>query len=104
MSRPVHKLGKLLPGIIAKQPGGGRMIALQIGIRFREILGPALAGDCEEIELHGSVLTVITRNPALAHQLRLDTEILLGRLNDSGTPRKVRELRVRNGRGPGPLR
>jgi len=100
----VHRLGKLLPGIIAKQPGGGRMIALQVGIRFREILGASLAADCEEIELHGSILTIITRNPALAHQLRLDAEVLLGRLNESGTPRRVRELRVRNGRGPGPSR
>ena len=100
----MHKLGKLLPGVIARQPGGGRMIALQVGIRFREILGSALAGDCEEIELHGSVLTIITRNSALAHQLRLDAEVLLSRLNESGTPRKVRELRIRNGRGPGPQR
>ena len=98
----MHKLGKLLPGIIARQPGGGRMIALQVGLRFREMIGPILAADCEEVELHGSVLTIVTRNPALAHQLRLDTDTLLARLNQAGTPRVVRELRVRTGRGPGP--
>lgn len=77
------------------------MIALQVVLKFREILGPALLGDCEEIDLHGSILTITTRNPALAHQLRLDSEVLLERLNESGAPRQVRQLRVRNGRGPG---
>lgn len=77
------------------------MIALQVAIRFREMLGPALGADCEEIELHGSILTIITPNPALAHQLRLDADTLLARLNEVGTPRRVRELRVRTGRGPG---
>ena len=100
----MHRLGRLLPGIIAKQPGGGRMIALQVALLFREMLGPTLGADCEEIELHGSILTVVTRNPALAHQLRLDTDTLLARLNESGTPRRVRELRVRTGRGPGQQR
>ena len=37
---------------------------------------PALAADCETLELHGSALTVTTPNPALAHQLRLDAERL----------------------------
>lgn len=78
------------------------MIALQVGLRFREMIGPTLAADCEEVELHGSVLTIVTRNPALAHQFRLDTDTLLARLNQPGAPRVVRELRVRTGRGPGP--
>jgi len=44
---------------------------------------------------------VTTSSPALAHQLRLDSEHILRRLKDLNLGRKVRALRVRIGRsGP----
>jgi hypothetical protein len=50
------------------------------------------------MELRGSVLTIITGNPALAHQLRLDTAELLERLNEASPGRRIRTLKVRTGR------
>ncbi|MEA2655884.1 MAG: hypothetical protein QOI23_1249, partial [Chloroflexota bacterium] len=43
-------------------------------------------------------LVVTTSSPALAHQLRLDSETIVTRLNGLDLGRKVRTLRVRIGR------
>jgi hypothetical protein len=43
-------------------------------------------------------LVVTTSSPALAHQLRLDSELILRRLKDLNLGRKVRVIRVRIGR------
>ena len=96
--KPVDRIGKLLPKVLAKQPSSGRVIEMRARLAFAEILGPALAADCESLELHGSALTVTTPNPALAHQLRLDAEQVLVRLNDSSPGRRIRTLKVRTGR------
>jgi hypothetical protein len=97
----MDRLGKLLPKVLSRQPAAGRIVELRAQLAFAEILGPALAADCEKLELRGSVLTVITGNPALAHQLRLDTAELLERLNAASLGRQVRALKVRTGRaGP----
>jgi Dna[CI] antecedent, DciA len=96
--KPVDRIGKLLPRVLAKQPSSGRVIEMRAKLAFAEILGPALAADCESLELHGSALTVTTPNPALAHQLRLDAEQLLERLNGSSPGRRIRTLKVRTGR------
>ncbi len=71
---------------------------MRAGLAFRGLLGPELAPECESVELHGTALTVITRNSALAHQLRLDAEVLLQRLNAANPGRRIREIRVRSGR------
>lgn len=103
MWKAVDRIGKLLPKVLAKQPASGRVIEMRARLAFAEILGPSLAADCEGIEIHGSTLTVITPNPALAHQLRLDAEQLLERLNESSPGRQIRILKVRTGRSrPGP--
>jgi len=97
----VDRIGKLLPKVLARQPASGRVVELRTRLAFEEILGPALAADCEKLELRGSVLTVITGNPALAHQLRLDAAELLERLNGASPGRLIRTLKVRTGRaGP----
>jgi predicted nucleic acid-binding Zn ribbon protein len=96
--KPVDRIGKLLPKVLARQPAGGRVVELRARLALAEILGPALAADCEGMELRGSVLTIITRNPALAHQLRLDTAELLERLNEASPGRRIRTLKVRTGR------
>ena len=94
----MDKLGNLLGRVIARQPNNGQIARLRVRLALFDLLGPDLAGACEEVELRGGTLIVSVTNPALAHQLRLDGERLVERLNASGLPRPVRALRVRTGR------
>ena len=65
---------------------------------FRTVIGSEPAGLCDEVELRSGVLLVSTSSPALAHQLRLDAEVIIERLNGLQLGRRVRILRVRIGR------
>ena len=94
----MDKLGNILPRIVRRQPGGHRLLAGQVAAAFRALMGPDVAGLCDEVELRAGTLLVTTSSPALAHQLRLDTESILARLNRPEAGRKVRSLRVRIGR------
>jgi Dna[CI] antecedent, DciA len=96
-SKPVDKLGNILPRVLRRQPGGARLMGTQVASAFRTVIGSEPAGLCNEIELHSGTLVVTTSSPALAHQLRLDSEVILGRLNKLELGRKVRALRVRIG-------
>ena len=93
----MDKLGNILPRILRKQPGGARLLGTQVGSAFRALLGPDVAGLCERVELRSGTLVVTTSSPALAHQLRLDAETIVARLNRPELGRKVRTLRVRIG-------
>jgi hypothetical protein len=92
----VDKLGNILPRVLRKQPDAGRLIGSQVASAFRAMIGDP-AGLCDEVELHSGTLVVTTSSPALAHQLRLDAETILERLNGLHLGRKVRTLRVRIG-------
>ncbi|HKW70052.1 MAG TPA: DUF721 domain-containing protein [Candidatus Dormibacteraeota bacterium] len=94
----MDKLGNILPRIVRRQPGGARLIGLQVARAFRHLVGPDVAMLCDEVEVKSGTLLVTTSNPALAHQLRLDAETILARLNRPDLGRKVRVLRVRIGR------
>ena len=94
----MDKLGNILPRIVRKQPGGARLLGGQVAAAFRTLLGPDVARLCDEVELRSGTLVVTTSSPALAHQLRLDAETIMSRLNHAELGRKVRELRVRIGR------
>lgn len=94
----MDKLGNLIGRVIAKQPNNGQIARLRMRLALFELLGPELSAACEDVELRGSTLTVSVTNPALAHQLRLDGEQLIARLNATGPPRPLRSLRVRTGR------
>jgi Dna[CI] antecedent, DciA len=94
----VDKLGNILPRIVRRQPGGARLMGLQVAGAFRSLIGPEVAGLCDEVELRAGTLLVTTSSPALAHQLRLDAEAILARLNRPESSSKVRTLRVRIGR------
>ncbi len=94
----MDKVGKVLPGVLARQPNQRQIAELRIRMALLEILGGELAAGCQEIALRGSTLTLGTSNPALAHQLRLDAAAILERLNSRGLPRRVRILRVLTGR------
>lgn len=85
--------------MLAKQPRAGLVAEYRLRQAFREVLGEALATACETIEVRGSTVCVSTGNPALAHQLRLDAEELMLRLNAQvRLPRPVLAIRVRVGR------
>ncbi len=62
------------------------------------MIGPEPARLCDEVELRSGTLLITTSSPALAHQLRLDAETIVQRLNGLDLGRKVRALRVRIGR------
>jgi Dna[CI] antecedent, DciA len=94
----VDKLGNILPGVLRRQPGGAQMLGLQVATAFRTMIGPEPARLLDEVELKSGVLLVTTSSPALAHQLRLDAETVIRRLNEMNLGRKVRTLRVRIGR------
>jgi hypothetical protein len=95
----VDRLGKVLPRVLARQPKAGLVAEYRLRQAFREVLGEALAMACETIEVRGSTVSVSTGNPALAHQLRLDAEELMQRLNaQARLARPVLAIKVRIGR------
>jgi len=94
----VDKLGNILPAVLRRQPGGGRMLGSRVAAEFRAMIGPEPARLCEDVELKSGVLIITTSSPALAHQLRLDAETVVRRLNELELGRHVRSLRVRIGR------
>ena len=98
----MDKLGNILPRILRKQPGGARLLGTQVASAFRVLIGPEVARLCDEVELRSGTLLITTSSPALAHQLRLDAETIVARLNQPELGRKVRNLRVRIGR-PTPI-
>jgi Dna[CI] antecedent DciA-like protein len=93
----VDSLGRLLPRVLAKQPGSRPLVEARARMALAELLGPGLGEQLAGVELRGSKLSVSTPNPALAHQLRLDADSVLQRLNAAGLGRMVRELQVRIG-------
>jgi len=94
----VDKLGNILPTVLRRQPGGGRMLGSRVAAEFRAMIGPEPARLCEDVDLKSGVLIITTSSPALAHQLRLDAETVVRRLNELDLGRHVRSLRVRIGR------
>jgi len=97
-SSPVDKVGNILPRVLRKQPGGGRLLGTQVAAAFRVMIGSEPARLCDEVELKSGTLLVTTSSPALAHQLRLDGELIVERLNGMQLGRRVRTVRVRIGR------
>lgn len=95
----MDRLGKVLPRVLARQPRAALVAEYRLRQAFREVLGEALATACETIEVRGTTVSVSTGNPALAHQLRLDAEELMQRLNaQARLTRPVVTIKVRVGR------
>ena len=94
----MDKLGNILPKVLRRQPRGAELIGTTVASAFRTVIGEEPALLCDEIELHSGTLVVTTSSPALAHQLRLDSEAIVRRLKDMNLGRKVRTIRVRIGR------
>jgi hypothetical protein len=91
-------VGNILPRVLRKQPGGGRLLGTQVAAAFRAMIGSDGASLCDAVELKSGTLLVTTSSPALAHQLRLDGELIVERLNGMQLGRRVRTMRVRIGR------
>jgi Dna[CI] antecedent, DciA len=70
----------------------------QVAAAFRTVIGSEPGQLCDEVELRSGVLLVTTSSPALAHQLRLDAEVIIERLNGLQLGRRIRIIRVRIGR------
>jgi hypothetical protein len=70
----------------------------QVAAAFRTVIGSEPARLCDDVELRSGTLVITTSSPALAHQLRLDAETIIERLNALELGRRVRLLRVRIGR------
>ena len=70
----------------------------QVAVAFRTLMGPEVARLCDEVEFRGGILLISTSSPALAHQLRLDAEAIMARLNQPELGRTIRTVRVRIGR------
>lgn len=94
----MDKLGNILPRVLRRQPGGARLLGTQVAAAFRTMIGTEPGRLCDEVELRSQTLLVTTSSPALAHQLRLDAETIIERLNGMDLGRRVRALRVRIGR------
>ena len=94
----MDKLGNILPRVLRRQPDGGRLLGTRVAAAFRAMIGSEPARLCEDVELRSGTLLVTTSSPALAHQLRLDAETIVERLNSLELGRRVRALRVRIGR------
>ncbi len=94
----MDKLGNILPKVLRRQPRGQELMGTQVAAAFRIVIGNEPAKLCDEIELHSGTLVVTTSSPALAHQVRLDSETILSRLKGMELGRKVRAIRVRIGR------
>ena len=101
----MDRLSKVLPRVLAKQKRAGLLAEYRVRQAFRVILGESLASACETIEVNGSTVWVTTANPALAHQLRLDAETLVARINAvTRMNRPVRSMNIRVGSGRGGAR
>ncbi|MBJ7602648.1 MAG: DUF721 domain-containing protein [Candidatus Dormibacteraeota bacterium] len=97
----MHKVGNVLAGLVARQGSQSPLIEARLRLTFKQVVGDALADACDSIEVERGVVSVTTANPALAHQLRLDSIELMRRLNaESRLPQRVREIKVRVGRPP----
>ena len=45
----MDKLGNILPRIVRRQPGGARLMGMQVAAAFRTLMGPDVARLCDEV-------------------------------------------------------
>ena len=92
----MDSLGRILPGVVARQREGSGLIDSHLTLILRRLLGEELSRSLGKVELRRGVLWVRTRNPALAEQLREDAELLCQRLREDGhMGGRLREVRIR---------
>lgn len=91
----MRSLKAALPGTLKALGIARRTREAQAIWLWREVVGPELARETAALKLSGGTLWVAVSSTPLAHQLHLDRETILGRLNERiGTP-VVREIRYR---------
>lgn len=89
----MDRLGRVLPGVLAKQPGAERLAEIRVGMAVRAVLGE-LSAACVEIAVTGTTLRLTVTDPQLAGQLRAEAAGLLARVNEGSRTRPVRRLSV----------
>ena len=60
----MDKLGNILPKIVRRQPGGARLMGMQVATAFRHLMGPDVAGLCDEVESLDAVGTFVDHGDA----------------------------------------
>jgi hypothetical protein len=91
----VDKLGKILETVVARQPRSVTFTEVRLRLAMAAVLGRELAAGCQRVELRKSTVLITTSDPALAHQLRQDSEEVIRRLNQATCfPGRVRRLQV----------
>lgn len=93
----MDRLGRILPRVLAAQPGADQMRSAALRLRFARLF-PQLDSMCDQVDLVRGTLVIVTPDAALAHQLRIDEQKVLDRLNEGSTTGKVRRLRIQIGR------
>ena|SRR5579859_7915670 len=93
----MDKLSRILPRVLASQPGAEQMRSAAVRLRFARLF-PELDRLCDQVDLIRGTLVIVTRDAALAHQLRIDEEKVRARLNEGSPTGAVRRLRVQVGR------
>ena len=58
----MDSLGRLLPKILARQPGSRPVLEARVRIALAELLGPGLGSQLATVEIRGSKLSVATPN------------------------------------------
>lgn len=92
----MDSLGRILPGVVARQREGSGLIDSHLTLILRRLLGEELSRSLGRVELRRGVLWLHTPNPALAMQLRQDAELLCRRLRDEAhLGGRLREVRIR---------
>ena len=79
----MDKLGNLLPRVLARQPGRGRVVEIRVRLAFAQLLGTELAGFCDELLSRGS--TQDNLPTLVAHRRRLRRRLAFWRRRELET-------------------
>lgn len=91
--RPESRVGDLVDDALRRLGVRRAVREAQLRALLAEVLGPPLAPLCRAVSLDRGTLTIATAQPALAHQLQLDSPRLVAALNARLGSDAVRRLR-----------
>jgi predicted nucleic acid-binding Zn ribbon protein len=97
----MRSLGEALPGVLKSLGITRRTREAQALWLWPQVVGPGLARETSAQTLRGGTLWVTASSTPLAHQLHLEQQQLLDRLNALIGAQVVREIRFRQ---TGPIR
>jgi hypothetical protein len=77
----MHRLADLLDPALRKMGVRGPVREAQLGEALSQVVGPALAPHCSAIKLERKALVIGVTNPALSHQLQMESPRIIEGLN-----------------------